>query len=79
MFRLHERRFPVPVPLQWVLHFKQALCNDISEDTGNDDADYRDRHNATGLFTDTHTDGRGNGLWQEGNIVDMLHTKQRTQ
>ena len=60
-------------------NLKEQVCDDISENARNDNADYCDSHNTTSLFTYTHADCRGNGLRKEGNIVDVFYAKQRTQ
>ena len=56
-------------------YLKQHFCNDISEDTGNDDADHRDRHDAACFLTDSHANCRGDGFRQERYVMDMFHTK----
>ena len=67
------------INLAMIQNLKEQVCDDISENARNDNADYCDRHNTTSLFTYTHADCRGNGLRKEGNIVDVFYAKQRTQ
>ena len=54
---------------------KPAICNDITEDSRQDDADDRHRHDPAGFLRYAHSNGCCNGLGKQGNIVDMFQTE----
>ena len=53
--------------------------DDISQNTGDNDAHNRQGHDSSGFLTDSHTYGGGGWIGKQGHIVDVIQLKQQAQ
>ena len=56
---------------------KPCLCYHVAQNSRNNNAYYRNRHNSAGFLGNTHADGCRDGLWKQRNVVDMLQLKKK--